>query len=130
MKSRATDSARFSILLFFKGPEKYSIFLISPKLGEALLATLFISGIFFRHIETLLKSRGNVCKGVANLKFFANSSRTRTRTYTHFFIRTSTLLEKATLRTEMFYTLLKRLFWFLNSTSSSPGNLDILKQAK
>ena len=37
-----------------------------------------------------------------------------------FFIRTSTLFEKATLRTEMLLTIFKRLFCFLNSTSSSP----------
>ena len=33
--------------------------------------------------------------------------------YTHFFIRTSRIFEKGTLRTKMFLTLLKRLFWFL-----------------
>ena len=34
--------------------------------------------------------------------------------YTHFFIRSSTLFEKATLRTGMFLTILKRLFLVIN----------------
>ena len=48
--------------------------------------------------------------------------------YTHFFIRTSTLFEKATLRTKMFLTFLKRLFRFSNSTSCSHKVLTLSSQ--
>ena len=48
--------------------------------------------------------------------------------YTPFFIRTSTLFEKATLRTKMFLTLLKRLVLVLKFNFLFPKSLDNLKE--
>ena len=55
-------------------------------------------------------------KGITSARY---SRENRWHNVQPFFIRPSTLFEKATFRTEMLLTILKRLFCFLNLTFSS-----------
>ena len=48
--------------------------------------------------------------------------------YTHFFMRTSTLFEKATLITKMFLTPFKKAFLVFKFNFLFPKSLDILKE--
>ena len=73
---------RFS---FFQGSQKNIYFLIPKKCGEAFLTTLFISGNFFRHIDTIIPEgmtkpdfRFSFCKGwrLAALELDLNAAKT------------------------------------------------------
>ena len=123
----------------FTGTEGVNYFILS----RTITTPHVIHSIFYKHINFSVKAllstnfvykkpQKALCALITCLNF-KKPSKIIKKTINRYvitltcFIRTSTLFEKATLRTKMFLTLLKGFFWLLNSTSSSQ-RLDILKK--